>query len=62
MYEKHVEADGLKMVQPELKGIAAIVGRGEFAGELGHLHRILYLPLQGRIFSTVRTPAAMNWL
>lgn len=43
MDEKGIDATGLSAIQPELERIARIKNKREFAVELAHLHKVLYL-------------------
>ncbi len=53
MDEAGADAAGIKPIEAELQRIAAITSRADLAAELGHLHRMLYLVMQGNIFPSV---------
>ena len=56
--EAGADAAGIKPIEAELQRIAAINSRGDFAAELGRLHRMLYLLVQGTIFPSLADPGS----
>jgi len=56
--ETSADAAGIKPIEAELQRISAISGRGDLAAELGRLHRMLYLLVQGSIFPSVFDPGS----
>jgi endothelin-converting enzyme/putative endopeptidase len=58
MDEASIEADGLKLLQPELDRIAGLTHKRQLASQLARLHRMVYLPLQGSIFPSVTDPGS----
>jgi endothelin-converting enzyme/putative endopeptidase len=56
--ETRADAAGIKPIEAELQRISAINGRGGLAEELGRLHRMLYLLVQGSIFPSVADPGS----
>ncbi len=58
MDEASADAAGIKPIEAELQRIAAINSRADLATELGHLHRMLYLLVQGSIFPSIGDPGS----
>ena len=58
MDEASADAAGIKPIEAELQRIAAINSRADLAAELGHLHRMLYLLVQGNIFPSIADPGS----
>ena len=58
MDEASADAAGIKPIEAELQRIAAINSRTDLAAELGHLHRMLYLLVQGNIFPSIADPGS----
>jgi endothelin-converting enzyme/putative endopeptidase len=58
MDEASADAAGSKPTEAELQRIAAINSRTDLAAELGHLHRMLYLLVQGSIFPSLTDPGS----
>ena len=58
MDEAGADAAGIKPIEAELQRIAAINSRTDLAAELGHLHRMLYLLVQGNIFPSIADPGS----
>ena len=56
--ETSTDAAGIKPLEAELQRISAIRNRADFAAELGHLHRVLYLLVQGSIFPSIADPGS----
>jgi len=56
--EAGADAAGSKPIEAELQRIAAINSRADLAEELGHLHRMLCLPVQGSIFPSLADPGS----
>jgi len=58
MDEAGADAAGIKPIEAELQRIAAMNSRTDLAAELGHLHRVLYLLVQGSIFPSITDPGS----
>ena len=58
MDEASADAAGIKPIEAELQRIAAINNRTDLAAELGHLHRMLFLLVQGYIFPSIADPGS----